>query len=55
MCYIEALVYLTRYYNNSGLVGLEASRMEAWLLHMLEDRKLSCSTVNQAASACRFL
>ena len=54
-CYIEALVRLSRYYNNSGLVGLEAAQIEAWLLHMLKDRKLSYSTVNQAASACRFL
>ena len=54
-CYIEALVRLSRYYNNSGLVGLEAEQIEAWLLHMLKDRKLSYSTVNQAASACRFL
>ena len=54
-CYIEALVRLSRYYNNSGLVGLEAAQIEAWLLHLLNDRKLSYSTVNQAASACRFL
>ena len=54
-CYIAALVRLSRYYNNSGLVGLEAEQIEAWLLHMLKERKLSYSTVNQAASACRFL
>jgi site-specific recombinase XerD len=53
--YIEALVRLSRYYNHSALERLEADQIEAWLLHMLKERKLSYSTVNQAASACRFL
>ena len=53
--YIEALVRLSRYYNHSSLERLEADQIEAWLLHMLKERKLSYSTVNQAASACRFL
>ena len=52
--YIEALAKLSRHYR-CGLERLEAGQVEAWLLHLLKDRKLSYSTVNQAASACRFL
>jgi site-specific recombinase XerD len=34
---------------------LSAAQVQAWLLHLIKERKLSFSTVNQAGSACRFL
>lgn len=52
--YIEALAKLSRHYR-CALERLEPGQVEAWLLYLLKDRKLSYSTVNQAASACRFL
>jgi len=52
--YIEAIVKLARFYHTSPAL-LTPEQVEAWLLHLVRDRKLSYSTVNQAASACRFL
>ena len=52
--YIEAVAKLARFYP-AGPELLTPGQVEAWLLHLVRDRKLSFSTVNQAASACRFL
>lgn len=52
--YIEAVVKLATFYHASPQV-LSPAQVEAWLLHLRTERKLSYSTVNQAASACRFL
>ena len=52
--YIEAVAKLARFYH-AGPELLTPGQVEAWLLHLVRDRKLSFSTVNQAASACRFL
>lgn len=52
--YIEAIAKLATFYHTSPQ-HLTAPQVEAWLLHLVAERKLSYSTVNQAASACRFL
>ena len=52
--YIEAIVKLALFYHASP-AQLTPEQVEAWLLHLVRDRKLSFSTVNQAAAACRFL
>jgi site-specific recombinase XerD len=52
--YIDAVARLARYYHASP-DQLTPDQVEAWLLHLVRDRKLSYSTVNQAAAACRFL
>lgn len=52
--YLEAITQLAAFYHTSPH-HLTATQIEAWLLHLVTERKLSYSTVNQAASACRFL
>jgi integrase/recombinase XerD len=52
--YIEAVAKLALFYHSSP-AQLTPEQVEAWLLHLVRDRQLSYSTVNQAASACRFL
>jgi len=52
--YIEAIAKLARFYQVSP-DRLTPDQVEAWLLHLVAERKLSYSSVNQAASACRFL
>jgi len=52
--YIEAVVKLAAFYH-ARPEDLTPAQVEAWLLHLCTKRKLSYSTVNQAASACRFL
>jgi site-specific recombinase XerD len=52
--YIEAIAKLATFYHASPQI-LTSAQVEAWLLHLVTERKLSFSTVNQAASACRFL
>jgi integrase/recombinase XerD len=52
--YIEAVAKLARFYNASPDL-LTPEQVEAWLLYLVRERKLSFSSVNQAASACRFL
>jgi site-specific recombinase XerD len=52
--YIEAIAKLAHFYHANPAL-LSPGQVEAWLLHLVRDRKLSYSTVNQAASACRFL
>ena len=52
--YIEAIAKLARFYH-ARPDRLTAEQVEAWLLHLVRDRQLSFSSVNQAAAACRFL
>ena len=53
-CYTEAIARMARHHHRSPEL-LSPPEIEAYLLHLVKDRKLSFSTVNQAASACRFL
>ena len=53
-CYIEAVARLARHYDQSPDL-LDPAEVEAYLLHLVKDRKLSYSSVNHAASASRFL
>ncbi len=52
--YLSAIARLAAFYHTNPQ-QLTAAQVEAWLLHLVSERKLSYSTVNQAASACRFL
>ena len=53
-CYVDALARLARHYHRSPDL-LSPPEIEAYLLHLVKDRKLSFSSVNHAASATRFL
>ena len=53
-CYTEAVARMARHYHRSPEL-LSAPEVEAYLLHLVKDRKLSYSSVNHAASASRFL
>ena len=53
-CYIEAIARMARHYAR-GPALLTPEEVSAYLLHLVKDRKLSFSTVNQCASASRFL
>ena len=53
-CYVEAIARMARHYHRSPEL-LSAQEVEAYLLHLVKDRKLSYSSVNHTASACRFL
>jgi integrase/recombinase XerD len=53
-CYTDALARMARHYHRSPDL-LSPSEVEAYLLHLVKDRKLSYSSVNHAASASRFL
>lgn len=52
--YLAAVRALAKYYWRSPDL-LMAEEVEAYHLHLIVERKLSYSTVNQSASACRFL
>ena len=52
--YVEAVVRLAKHYRLSPEV-LSQQQVQAYLLHLLRQRKLSRSTVNQAGCAFRFL
>jgi integrase len=52
--YIAAVAQLARHYRRSPDT-LSGSEIEAYLLHLLRERKLSRSTVNQAGCAINFL
>ena len=52
--YVEAISRMARYYRRDPSL-LSPEEVAAYLLHLVKDRKLAFSTVNQAASACRFL
>lgn len=53
-CYAEAVSRMARHYHRSPDL-LSPAEVEAYLLHLVKDRKLSFSSVNHAASASRFL
>ena len=47
--YIEAVARLAIFYHQNP-ADLAPEQVEAWLLHLVRDRKLSYSTLNQAAA-----
>lgn len=53
-CYADAIAQMARHYHRSPDL-LSPPEVEAYLLHLVKDRKLSYSSVNHAASASRFL
>ena len=53
-CYVEAVARMARHYHLSPDL-LSAAQVDAYMLHLVKDRKLSYSSVNHAASASRFL
>src|ERR1035437_3693322 len=52
--YIAAIVGIAKHTHRSP-DQLSADEIQQYLLHLIEERKLSWSTTNQAASALRFL
>ena len=52
--YVDAVVRMSRYFGRDPATYV-AAEVEAYLLHLIKDKKLSYSTVNQAACASRFL
>ena len=52
--YVEAISRMARHYRRDP-AQLTPEEVSAYLLHLVKERHLSFSTVNQAASACRFL
>lgn len=52
--YLAAVRALAKYYRRPP-DSLTAEEVEAYHLHLIVERKLAYSTVNQSASACRFL
>jgi len=52
--YVDAVAALSRYYGRSPEV-LSQDDIRAYFLHLIEERKLSKSTVNQHRSAAKFL
>lgn len=52
--YLAAIVGIARHYHRSP-DQLTSQEIEQYLLHLINERKLSWSTTNQAASALRFL
>lgn len=52
--YISAVAQLARYYGRSPDT-LSSAQIEAYLLHLLRERQLTRSTVNQAGCAINFL
>ena len=52
--YIEAMIRMGKYCGHR-LDTCSAEEVQAYLLHMVKDRHLSYSTMNQAACAARFL
>jgi len=52
--YLAAVSALARHYHRSPDL-LTEEEMQAYFLHLIVERKLAYASVNQAASACRFL
>ena len=52
--YVDAIVRMSRFYGRDPTTYRIAD-VEAYLLYLIQERKLSYSTVNQAACASRFL
>ena len=53
-CYVSAIYAMAKYYRRDP-AEYTAQEVDAYLLHMVQERHLSYSTMNQAASAARFL
>ena len=53
-CYVEAVARMARHYHRSPDL-LSPAQVEAYMLHLVKDRKLSYSSINQAACAAQFL
>jgi len=52
--YLACVAALAKYYHCSP-DRLDAQQIQAYLLHLIQDRKLAYATVNQATCAFRFL
>lgn len=52
--YVDAIVRMSKYFRRDP-AGYTVAEVQAYLLYLLQERKLSYSTVNQAGCACRFL
>lgn len=52
--YVDSLGRMARYFGRSPAV-LSAQEIEAYMLYLVKDRKLSFSSVNHVAAASRFL
>ena len=52
--YIDAVARMARHHRRSS-DALSPEQVRQYLLHLLRERKLARSSVNQCASACRFL
>ena len=53
-CYADAIYGLAKHYRGDP-AQYSAQEIDAYLLHLVQERHLSYSTMNQAASAARFL
>lgn len=52
--YLACVKGLATYYHRSP-ERLDAAQIQAYLLYLIQERKLAYASVNQAACACRFL
>ena len=52
--YVRAIAQLARHYGCSPKMLIDG-QLHAWLVHLVIERKLAYASVNQAASAMRFL
>ena len=52
--YVDAIYRMAKFYRRDP-AGYSATEVQAYLLHLVKDRQLSYSTVNQAACAARLL
>jgi hypothetical protein len=52
--YVKAIYGMAKYYRRDP-AGYSANEVQAYLLHMVKDRHVSFSSMNQTASAVRFL
>ena len=52
--YVDAIVRMSRYFGRDPR-GYSSAEVQSYLLHLIKDRHLSYSTVNQVGCACRFL
>jgi integrase/recombinase XerD len=53
-CYVACVAALARYYGRSP-DGLDAAQIQAYLLHLIREKKLAYASVNQVVCAVRFL
>jgi integrase/recombinase XerD len=53
-CYVKAIYAMAKHYRRDP-AEYTAQEVDAYLLHLVQERHLSYSTMNQAASAARFL